>query len=243
MSIWGKIFGGVAGFAAGGPLGALAGAAVGHVVDRRLKGTEATGTFPPQQEAYAVAVVVLCAKMAKADGHVSREEIETFKRLYQVRPEEAADVGRLWEEARRTPDGFEPYARQVAEMFRHEPVVLETILSSLVLIAQADGVVHPAEQAYLERVATLFGLDASRFARASAAAEEPDEEDPYTVLGVAPGDDAATIKAAWRRLMRENHPDAVQAQGMPPEFVEVANRRMAAINAAWDRIRKERGLS
>lgn len=253
MSIWGKIIGGVAGFALGGPLGALIGGLAGHAVDKirgaqegppRLEGPEEQPSVASgaKQVAFTVAVIVLGAKMAKADGAVSRAEVQAFKQVFHVPPEEMKNVGRIFDMAKKDARGFEPYARQVAWLFRHEPAVLEELLAGLFHIARADGAVHPAELAYLRRVGDIFGLDTRSFERVRATFEAPDKADPYEVLGVGRGDSNDDIKKAYRKLIRENHPDTLVAQGMPEEFVRLATERMAAINAAYDEVEKHRGL-
>ncbi|HVO14636.1 MAG TPA: TerB family tellurite resistance protein [Alphaproteobacteria bacterium] len=248
MSIWGKIIGGAAGFALGGPLGALIGALAGHAIDR-MSDIGASGAAPSgaagdgtRQIAFTIAVIALGAKMAKADGVVTRDEVAAFKRVFQVPPEEAKNVARVFDLAKRDVRGFEPYAQQVARLFRDNPAVLEELLDCLFLIARADGHYHAAEKAYLERVAQIFGFDEATFRRIEAENFGPDKADPYSILGVARDAAPEAIKAAYRKLIRENHPDKLIAEGLPEEFVGAANDRMAAINDAYDRVSKERGI-
>ncbi|MCP5366939.1 MAG: TerB family tellurite resistance protein [Hyphomicrobiales bacterium] len=244
MSIWGKIIGGAAGYALGGPLGALLGVVAGHAVDRiRGEGDATPESSATRQVAFTIAMIVLSAKMAKADGVVTRDEVNAFKNVFRIPPGEAKGVGRVFDEARRDASGFEPYAQQVAKMFAHEPAVLEELLGGLFHIAVADGVVHPAEMAYLRQVGEIFGLDAHGFERVRVSHMGAEAAvDPYEVLGVAPGASDAEVKAAYRALIRENHPDKLIAQGLPQEFVDLANEKMASINAAYDRIERQRGL-
>lgn len=241
MNIVGKILGGAAGFAIGGPLGALVGALAGHAVDRMFDapapGDVAQGT---KQIAFTIGVIALGAKMAKADGVVTRPEIDAFRQIFHVPPEETANVARFFDLAKKDARGFEPYARQIAGLFPDNPEVLEKIVEGLLHIARADGRVHDNELDYLRQVAAIFGLDDARFARAQAAAG--DMIDPYQVLGVARSADDAAIKAAWRALAKENHPDRLIAQGMPEEAIELANNELAAINAAYEAICRERGI-
>ena len=240
--IWGKLIGSAAGFALGGPLGALVGLAGGHVVDRVRASRADDQTDETRQTAFTIAVIALSAKMAKADGHVTRDEIDTFKRMFHVSPTELKNVGRVFDLARKDARGYEPYARQVARMFVHNSAVLEELLATLFLIAKADKIIHPAELEYLRGVADIFGFDEPTFERIRASHVGADTADPYAVLGVphdAPDED---IRTAWRHLIRENHPDTLIAQGMPQDFIDIATQKMAAINSAWDQIRTQRGL-
>jgi DnaJ like chaperone protein len=250
MSIWGKIIGGVAGFALGGPLGALLGAIAGHAADRRIE--QAAPELEQQslddrsatrQIAFTVAVIVLGAKMAKADGVVSRAEVAAFKEVFQVPTHELKNVARLFDQARQDPAGFEPYAKQIARMFRKDHPVLEELLDGLFHIAKADGGVHEAEIAFLKSVAHIFGIDDNDFARIREGHLGPDKADPYTILGTHRTASNEEIKMAWRKLVRDTHPDKLMAQGLPYEFIELANEKLATINAAYDKIAKERGIN
>ncbi|MCC9620226.1 TerB family tellurite resistance protein [Thalassospira sp. MA62] len=257
MSIWGKIIGGAAGFALGGPLGAIIGTAAGHVVDRLKSsniqsghGYDQFGSGPhyggadPRQVAFATGVIILAAKMAKADGRVSRDEINTFKRVFHIPSGEEKNVGQIFDMARKSADGFEPYAQQIATMFRGERALLEGLLESLYQIAIADGELHPAEKEYLKKVAHIFGFADVDFERVHQTYTAPQGQgpDPYAQLGLDRNASDDDLKSAYRRLSRENHPDTLIAKGMPPEFVDQANEKMARINSAWDQIRKERGI-
>jgi DnaJ like chaperone protein len=239
MSIWGKILGGAAGFALGGPLGALIGAVAGHAVDsmRRPKDADQTKSI-----AFTIAIIALGAKLAKADGVVTRDEVDAFKRVFRIPPNEIKNVGRIFDQARKDHRGYEAYAQQVAGMFRDNPAVLEELLYCLAYVARADGHVHPHEHEFLSNVAGIFGLDRQAFERVTALRANRAETDPWAVLGVNREMSDDELKAAYRKLVRENHPDALTAQGMPEEFIQVANERLAAINDAWDSIAKERGI-
>jgi len=248
MSIWGKVIGGVAGFAMGGPLGALLGAVAGHAVDKmnaQGSGTHFGGgsySAEERQVAFTLAVIALGAKMAKADGKVTRDEVDAFKKLFRIPPEEAANVGKIFDRAKTSTAGYEMYAQQVANMFPHEPYVLEELLGGLFHIAKADGIVHPAELEYLWNVAQIFGFEKHDFERITASQAAPGQSDPYEVLGVDREATDAEIKSAYRKLIHENHPDKLMAQGLPQEFIDLANEKMANINAAFDLIKKQRGF-
>lgn len=243
LTLWGKIFGGMAGFAFGGPLGALMGTFAGHAMDRLRDQTDdpaQSGDQAARHTAFAVAAVVLGAKVAKADGLVSRAEVAAFKQVFRVPPAQRAKVGRIFNMAKRDAGGFEPYARQVAALFRREPAVLEELLAGLFHIACADGPLRPEQRAYLRRIAEIFAIRGDAFDRIEAGFAPDAGVDPFVVLGVKRTASDDEIKAAYRRLIRETHPDTLVAKGMPPEFVQLANARMASINAAYDQIGKTR---
>lgn len=262
MSIWGKIVGGVAGFAMGGPLGALAGTVGGHFVGKAIAdkdnqygwggepgkyaagpGNHGKANAEERQVVFTMAMIALSAKMAKADGLVTADEIQAFKRIFSIPPNEEHTVSRLYDQARQSADGFEVYAKQVADMFADDPDMLEEILTGLFIIGAADGAVHPSEVRFLHKVADIFKLDDDRFARAKASAEQDSAEDPYKVLGLSHNATAHDIKTTYRRLAKEHHPDTLIARGLPPEMAESANRKLAAINAAYDQIARERGIT
>ncbi len=240
MSIWGKIIGGAAGFALGGPIGALLGTMAGHAfVDTKERPTD---TRARKQVAFTAGVIVLAAKMAKADGVVSEEEIRAFRKVFHpiLRDQvKEAEVARVFNVAKKDPSGFEPYARQLGEMFRKNPAVLEELLNCLFLIAKADNVYHPKENEYLESVAEIFGLSGAAFRRVRAA-HGVDKPDPYAVLGAPRDISDEELKSKYRELVRAHHPDTLIAQGVPQEFIDTANEKLAVINDAYDRIERER---
>ncbi|MBT4908100.1 MAG: DnaJ domain-containing protein, partial [Rhodospirillaceae bacterium] len=165
-----------------------------------------------------------------------------FRRVFKVAPEESSNVAKVFNMARKSRAGYEPYAKQVAGMFRDNPAVLEELLNCLFIIAKADGEVHDEELNYLHNVSSIFGFTDGDFARIREENMGPDAADPYTVLGVGHDTEDDAIKSAYRKLVRENHPDSLIAQGMPEEFVEVANEKLATINAAYDKVCAERGI-
>lgn len=187
--------------------------------------------------AFTIAIIALSAKLAKADGRVTRDEVAAFKEIFEVPPDEAKNVAFVFNRARRDTAGYEAYAVQIGRLFRRRPAVLEELLDALFHIARADGVVGEAELIFLATVADRFGFDDAAFERIRAAQMDPEAGDPYAILGVSPGIDDAGLKRAHRTLVRSHHPDQLVARGMPPEFIALADRKLAAINAAYDRIR------
>ncbi|MDX1737746.1 MAG: TerB family tellurite resistance protein [Alphaproteobacteria bacterium] len=247
MSIWGKILGGVGGFAIGGPIGALIGAIGGHVIDKMREDPEASSTHINQDQTktitFTIGVIVLGAKMAKADGRVTDDEIIAFKQVFHIPDQEIKNVARIFNQARKDSHGFEPYAKQMADTFQSSPNVLEELLWCLTHIAKADGKIHPGELDYLQKVSEIFGFTPSCFERVTGIKPSGQAADPYSILGVTSSASDSELKAAHRKLVLENHPDRLTAQGLPEEFIEMANEKLAAINAAYDEIKKMRGIA
>lgn len=194
---------------------------------------------PRRRVTFTIAVIALGAKMARADGEVTRDEVAAFNEVFQVPPGEEAHMRTIFDLARRSTHGFESYARQVGRLFADDRAVLEDLLGGLFHIALADGEVCAAEDAYLREVARLFGFSAADYARIRAThAGPPPEDDPHAILGVATGASADEIRVAYHRLVREHHPDVLVAQGLPPEIMARATARVARINAAHDLLMK-----
>jgi DnaJ like chaperone protein len=238
MSFVGRIIAGARELPFGGPLGALLDRAARHIANWHPHG-DGEESDPRRRVAFTIAVIALGAKMAKADGSVTRDEVAAFREVFQVPPGEDEHVRLVFDLARKSTAGFESYSRQVGRLFAADRAVLEDLLGGLFHIALADGRVCPAEDAYLHEVARHFGFDAGDYARIRAhhvGIDQDGTEDPYTILGVEPDAALAAIRDAYHRLVRESHPDLVIAQGLPPECIALATARIARINAAYDRI-------
>ena len=256
MGFWGKIIGSAVGFAMGGPFGAVLGASLGHAADEgALKGALPNGAnlaamIGSRETVFAISVVVLSAKLAKCDGPVRRSEIDAFKTQFRIPPANMREVAELFDRARDSVEGFEPYAQRLGEAFADNRGMLEDVLAALFRIAEADGPANRAELNYLASVHRLLGLETAAWERARGARPRPDAPnqatgggpDAYATLGLTASASSEDIRAAWKRLVRENHPDGLSARGVPAELVQRATRRVAEINAAWDRIKRERGL-
>lgn len=195
----------------------------------------------PNDMGFTAAVVGLGAKMAKADGRVTDDEIMVFSRVFQTAPEDAATVRRVFNLAQQTVRGYQSYARQIGRKYKARPCLLEGVLDGLFMIATADGVVTPDELTYLANVSEAFGFSEATFRRIKASHMGPDRDDPYHILGVKHDDEFSLIRQAYRKLMADNHPDRVIQNGAPREFETAAHDKAAAITAAYARIRAERG--
>ena len=193
-------------------------------------------TPPERSVAFTIAVIGLGAKMAKADGRVNASEVAAFRQVFVIAPEDEAAAARVFNLARQDIAGFEAYARKIARMFSDQKEMLEDVLEGLFHVALADEGYHEAEERFLRRVAEIFGIPERDFACIEARQGVGREADPWHVLGVSRDSDLATIRARWKALVKEHHPDRMIARGLPPETVRLGNARLGAINRAWKEI-------
>lgn len=190
---------------------------------------------PPERSvAFTIAVIALGAKMAKADGQVTRDEVTAFREVFQIAEADAGEAAKVFNLARQDVTGFDDYARRIAEMFNDQPQMLTDLMEGLFHIAMADGIYHPNENAFLEEVRNIFGLDEAEFATLKARFVPNSSPLPHSVLGIAPGASKEEARKAWQKLVRANHPDALIARGLPQEAIKMAEKRMIDINRAWD---------
>lgn len=231
MSIWTRIAAALSALAKGEPLSA---------VFDRLR----TAPVPEQSVGFTIAILALGAKMAKADGEVTRDEVTAFRRIFMLPPEEEAHAARVFNLARQDVAGFDSYATKIARLFNPEGrricadshSVLVDILEGLFTIAMADGSYHDGEDAFLAHVADIFGLDEPCFRAVRARLVEGAPRDPYDVLGIPRSATTDEARAAWRVLVKDNHPDRMMARGVPREALQLAERRLMLVNAAWREI-------
>ncbi|HRD47071.1 MAG TPA: DnaJ family molecular chaperone [Caulobacter sp.] len=196
--------------------------------------------LPGEDPAFTTAVTALGAKLAKADGRATQGEFDTFAMVFQPDAGSERNIHRLYDLARQTTHGYESYARRLANRYRACPQILEDVLDGLFHIAASDGVVTQDELDYLEQVAGLFGFSPLTFRRLKATHLGAGPNDPYVILGVLPDATDEEVRAAWRSRVSEAHPDRARSRGLPSEFIEVAETKTAAINAAYDTVIRER---
>lgn len=195
-----------------------------------------------RQVAFSVAIIALSAKMAKADGIVTNEEVLAFREIFDVPEQEISNVSRLYNLARQDVAGYELYAERVKSLFPEDNAILQDVIHGLFHIAKADGMYHVREMAFMDDVAEIFEIQGRDFERLRLRHMEPRGGSPYVFLEASQDWDDDRLKSHYRKLVSENHPDRLIARGVPPEFVSIATKRLAEINQAWDQVKLERGL-
>jgi len=196
----------------------------------------------PNDVGFTAAVIGLGAKLAKADGTVTSDEIAVFSHVFRAAPEDEAAVRRVFDLAQKTVRGYESYARKIGKKYKNRPCLLEGVLDGLFYIAGADGVVTADEMEFLETVSAAFGFSEATFRRIKASHLGASADDPYLILGVSHDAEFGEIRVAYRKLMADNHPDRVVTNGAPREFEIAAHDKAAAITSAYAKIRVERGM-
>jgi DnaJ like chaperone protein len=191
--------------------------------------------------AFSIAMIALSAKMAKADGIVTQDEVRAFQEIFSVPAQETRNVARLYDLAQQDIAGFELYAEKMARLCgsgRENCGMLTDILDGLFHIAKADGVLHEREGTFLRRIAEIFRIDDVHYESILARHVNLGAGDPYLILGVTRGSSLDEIRRHYHRLVAENHPDKLIARGVPQEFIAIATTRIAAINGAFEVIER-----
>ena len=210
---------------------------LGDGISSALEGLAGSTKPPEKSVAFTIGMIALGAKMAKADGTVTDDEVVAFSQVFHVPEKDQAAVTRVFNLAKQDVAGFETYAAQVAKLFGPGSHVLESVLDGLFHIAKADGVIHPDEMEYLECVTEIFGFKQNEWQRIRAR-HVAIKDDPYEILGVDLDVTLAAAKKRYKSLVKELHPDKQIAAGVPAEMVRLATDRLARINAAYSEIEK-----
>ena len=237
MSIWGSLIGGMVGFSLGGPFGMLLGSIIGGKVSR-AKSAGGFRSFGQPQQVFALSLIVLSAKLSKADGSVSREELVAVKDKLKIPENELDQVGKIFNQAKTEAAGYEPYAQQIAQIYKKNSQVLEEVINILFYIAEADGHISETELNMIEHIAQIFGLSSSQYNSIKESRKNSDKLNPYVVLESKSDDDLQVIRKRYLKLSKEHHPDLLLSKGVPEEVIEESKKKMRAINSAWDQVQK-----
>ena len=237
MRIWGSLIGGFVGFSFAGPIGAL----IGSMIGGRISSARRSGfrkNFAQSQQMFAISLIILTAKLSKADGHVSKEELVAVKQKLKIPEHEIEQVGKIFNKAKEDSLVYEPYAQQIAQIYRNQPAVLDEVINILFYVAEADGNVSNSELIMIRNIANIFNLNDSQFDGIKESRKSSDKLNPYVVLGCDPSDDFVTIRKKYLKLSKEHHPDVLVSKGVPKEVIEESKKKMRAINSAFDAIEK-----
>jgi DnaJ like chaperone protein len=238
MSIWGSLIGGMVGLSLGGPFGMLLGSIIGGKISRARSGARNFGTFAQPQQVFALSLIVLSAKLSKADGQVSKEELIAVRDKLKIPENEINNVGKIFNKAKEESSGYEPYAQQIAQIYKNNLSVLEEVINILFYIAEADGNTSQSELNMIQHIAQIFGLSQSQFNSIRESRKSSHKLNPYIVLESKPEENLQTIRKKYLKLSKEHHPDILISKGVPQEVIEESKKKMRAINSAWDQIQK-----
>ena len=237
MAIWGSLIGGMIGLSLGGPFGMLLGSLIGGKISR-ARSSSGFKSFAQPQQIFALSLIVLSAKLSKVDGQVSKEELVAVKNKLRIPENEIDQVGKIFNKAKEESTGYEPYAQQIAQIYKGNLNVLEEVINILFYIAEADGNVSQSEFQMIEKIAQIFGLNEVQFNSIMESRKSSDKINPYIVLESNPDDSIENIRKKYLKLSKEHHPDLLMSKGVPQEVIDESKAKMRAINSAWDKIQK-----
>ena len=237
MAIWGSLIGGMIGLSLGGPLGMLLGSLIGGKISR-AKSRAGFGSFAQPQQIFALSLIVLSAKLSKADGQVSKEELIAVKDKLRIPENELDQVGKIFNKAKKESMGYEQYAQQIAEIYKENLNVLEEVINILFYIAEADGNVSESEHKMIGHIAQIFELTEIQFNSIKESRKSSDKLNPYIVLESNPDDTIEIIRKRYLKLSKQHHPDLLMSKGVPKEVIDEIKNKMRAINSAWDQVQK-----
>ena len=254
MSIWGKVIGGGAGMLLGGPLGAVLGLALGSKIDKvrkaNSKNMHASGekmngnqfsqySENEKQLAFATGVIVIAAKLSKADGQVTQDEVKKFREVFNFDPKDEIAIGKIFNSAKKNSNGYELYAKQLLSVFGNQQGLYIEFINSLYKIALADGDLHENEEKMIKDIAKIFKMPINLVESIKVQFFKEDQQnisDDYKVLLSESNDSDEEIKKKYYKLAKEYHPDTLISKGLPDEFLKFANERLSSINESYDRI-------
>jgi len=257
----GGILGAVCGRQFGGLLGSLIGAVIGSYAENRIRASaerpdSSSRSAGDAELIFLTAVGAMLAKLSKADGHVDTSEIAAGERAFMrlgLNAEKREYCIRAFRRAKTDAHSIYEYAEAFASVVADSDI-REIVYDILWDVACADGVVSESERLILQRIlgplrvrSSLYFEECMRRLRSdsrgrSGGSGPSSEQDPYELLGCSRDSSDEDIRRAYRDKAKKFHPDLLRAQGLPEEMLARANAQMAKINAAWDRIRRERGL-
>ena len=247
MAWWGAGIGASIGMMLGGPFGALIGAGIGSSMTREERrgydDRPSYGESEQRQVGFLVATFSMLGKIAKADGLVSDDEIAFInafiKNELELDPNSRRIAIEIFNRAKSDHTPVDQYAEQLSEIFRHDDAMRETIYRVLFMTAMADGHLHPAEKAILQRIPRILRLRQNIYHNLESELVG-NLDGYYALLGCSPDASDAEIKSAYRKKCMEYHPDKLASKGLPEGFTKFANDQMQQFTDAHDKIMKAR---
>ena len=241
MSFWKAGIGGMIGFTIGGPIGGILGALIGSKLSD--KNQRQPSNNQKNQAAFFTALFACFAKIAKADGRVSREEVDKvdhfIKSKFRLPKEQRAFAIEIFNHAKDDQNSFEDYARQLSSLLSSDPSSLIMFYELLFELSMADGYLDPSEEKLLLKAIKIFNLDPDLM-NLNKRKFGADIADAYAILGVDQNMSFKEIKTAYQRKRKEFHPDSLISKGLPEELLDKAKEKFIEIQSAFEEIEKQK---
>ncbi len=250
MGMLGKVVGGTIGFALGGPLGAIAGAALGHTFDsgdqkHYISAQQRLSTGEHAQFTFFVAAFSMLAKLAKADGRISREEIGAVENFMvhdlNLDARSRNIAMNVFHTAIESQDNFHDFAVQFYNQFHSQYQMLDLMIDILIRVSVADGVLSQSEERLILDAVRIFNFSDEKYRKLKSRYVQ-DSDKYYAILGCEKRDSVEHIKKQYRKLVSDYHPDKIASKGLPEEFIKFANDKFREIQESYDIIKKEKGI-
>ncbi len=251
MAWWGTLIGGTLGFVFGGPIGAMIGAALGGNFDRGLNmgGQFDMGDQERVQAAFFTTTFSVMGHVAKADGHVSAQEIAAAKNIMaqmQLSADQRKAAIQFFDQGKADDFPLEEILHQFKKECHGRRNLIQMFVEIQISTALADGKVDAGEKRILFTIGEILGFSRSEiehlFNLASGQAASTSDSltltQAYKILGVEKGSSMAEVKKAYRRLMSQHHPDKLVSKGLPDEMIQLATEKTQEIRKAYDLIKK-----
>jgi DnaJ like chaperone protein len=269
MNWLGKIFGGAFGFMLGGPLGAILGASIGHQFDVGMEGVDRLdpgyfnrGAQQRIQMAFFTATFSVMGHVAKADGRVSKAEINLAKQVMDklaLSGDMRQMAINLFQQGKRPDFPLDEALLQFRKECRRRTNLLRMFIEIQLQAAYADGSMDTAEERLLLHICAQIGISRFEYQRIklqfqaqqrfyyrsyqqqrTSRPQQPSLSDAYALLGVSTSASNQEVTKAYRKLISQHHPDKLVAKGLPEEMMTIAKEKTQKIRKAYEIIRDSR---
>ena len=262
MRFKGKIIGCLLGLLCFGPIGAAFGFIIGHLLDigyfRAFVDATQHSVHTHTQKVFFENTFKIMGYIAKSDGHVSQNEINTARSIMskmRLNPLLKAQAIALFTQGKQPDFNINTAISELRQVCHTQPILLQLFLDIQWQMASADGTVSATKKRTLEQICEALGVSAfqtdhqqyrdqreQQYRYQQRPAQPSDQislSEAYQILGLSKNASSDEVKQAYRRLMSQHHPDKLMAKGVPPEMIKLATQKTQQIKKAYETIKKQ----